>query len=122
MAEGLTQRYPYANPKGRVVPAVSDIDVHKRDRHMKATRALRAMVKGSGLTATEISHRIGRTGNYLSSLLSRGSVPSVETFASIAQACGCKLCLITPDETIQLDGWEAKSGARTDASAGERGV
>lgn len=75
---------------------------------MKATRALRMMVKNSGLTAIEISRRIGRTDNYLSSLLNRGSVPSVETFASIAEACGCRLCLVMPEQTVQLDGWEVE--------------
>ena len=73
---------------------------------MKATEALRMMVKKSDKTSVRISADIGRKHNYVASLLCRGSVPSVETFASIAEACGARLVLELPDETIQLDGWE----------------
>lgn len=73
---------------------------------MKATDALRLMVRSSGKTALEISARIGRKPNYVSSLLSRGSTPTVETFASIAEACGGQLLLSLPSQDIVLDGWE----------------
>ena len=75
---------------------------------MKATEALRRMVRNSGKTALQISKEIGRKPNYVSSLLHRGSTPTVETFASIAAACGAKLRLELPDETLDLDGWEVK--------------
>lgn len=75
--------------------------------HMKAPTALREMVMRCDKTAIQISTDIGRKPNYVSSLLNRGSVPTVETFASIANACGARLYLEMPDETIQLDGWES---------------
>lgn len=73
---------------------------------MKATEALRKMVRESGKSAIAISREIGRGPNYVSSLLSSGSVPSVETFASIARACDCELRLTTPTWDAGLDGWE----------------
>lgn len=79
---------------------------------MRATDALRFMIRESGLTATQISLKIGRKENYVSSLLSRGSVPSAETFASIAEACGCQLCLMLPQKHIQIDGWDVKVDQR----------
>ena len=84
---------------------------------MKATEALRVMVKGAGKSAMKISEEIGRTPNYVASIMNRGSVPSVETFASIAAACGARLVLELPDQSIELDGWQAKEQA--DPQAGE---
>ena len=85
---------------------------------MKATEALRVMVKGAGKSAMKISEEIGRTPNYVASIMNRGSVPSVETFASIAAACGARLVLELPDgESVELDGWQAKEQA--DPQAGE---
>lgn len=74
---------------------------------MKSTKVLKEIVKNSGKSAVQISREIGRKDNYVSSLLSSGSVPSVETFASIAQACGAQLCVVYPDRMIQMDGWQA---------------
>lgn len=76
---------------------------------MKATEALRKMVKSSGKTALSISKEIGRKPNYVSSLLHRGSTPTVETFASIAKACGATLRLEFADEVIELDGWDVRA-------------
>ncbi len=75
---------------------------------MKATEALRLMVRNAGKSAIAISKEIGRKPNYVASLMNRGSVPSVETFASIAEACGARLVLELPDETVELDGWQAQ--------------
>ncbi len=76
---------------------------------MKVPEALRRMVRGSGLTAIEISRKIGRKDNYVSSLLSRGSVPTAETLASIAEASGWRLCLVSDGETVDLDGWAVQA-------------
>ena len=74
---------------------------------MKTTDALRKIVKDSNKSAIQISREIGRRPNYVSSLLHSGSVPSCETFASIAAACGATLRVTTDaGETIVLDGWE----------------
>ena len=74
---------------------------------MKSTLVLKEMVRKSGKTAIQISREIGRKDNYVSSLIHSGSVPSVETFASIAQACGAQLCVVYPDRMVQMDGWDA---------------
>ncbi len=74
---------------------------------MKSTLVLREMIRRSGKTAVQISREIGRKDNYISSLMHSGCIPSVETFASIAGACGAKLCLVYPDKLIQMDGWKA---------------
>ena len=72
---------------------------------MKTTDALRKIVKDSNKSAIQISREIGRRPNYVSSLL--GSVPSCETFASIAAACGAELHVVTAEgETFVLEGWE----------------
>ena len=49
---------------------------------------VRDMVARSGLSMREVSRRIGRSDNYLSSMLRNDTVPSVDLFASIAHACG----------------------------------
>lgn len=72
---------------------------------MKTTEALRAVVRASGKSAIQISREIGRQPNYVSSLLHSGSVPSCETFASIAAACGASLQVVLDDEVMELDGW-----------------
>lgn len=72
---------------------------------MKAPDALKMIVKESDISAIEISSRIGRKSNYVSSLLSRGSTPTAETLATIAGACGYRLCLVRGNEAIDLDGW-----------------
>ena len=66
-------------------------------------------MRGSGLTAIEISRKIGRKDNYVSSLLSRGSIPTAETLASIAEASGWRLCLVSDGEMVDLDGWEVQA-------------
>ena len=74
---------------------------------MKTTDALRKIVKDSNKSAIQISREIGRRPNYVSSLLHSGSVPSCETFASIAGACGAELHVVTAEgETFVLEGWE----------------
>ena len=73
---------------------------------MKATAALRKIVRTSSKSAIQISPEIGRRPNYVSSLLHSGSVPSVETFASIAHACDAKVQVVFGDEVIDLDGWD----------------
>ena len=74
---------------------------------MKATAALRKMVRASSKSAIQISEEIGRRPNYVSSLLHSGSVPSVETFTTIARACGAEVQIVFNGEVISLDGWDA---------------
>ena len=73
---------------------------------MKTTDVLRMVVRNSGKSAIQISADIGRKPNYVSSLLHSGCVPSCETFAAIAKACGAQLQVSFDGEVIELDGWE----------------
>jgi transcriptional regulator with XRE-family HTH domain len=61
---------------------------------MDVQQAMRAMVDGSGMTHRQISARLGRYDSYVSQLLTRQSVPSVDTVAQVAHACGYRLELV----------------------------
>lgn len=71
---------------------------------METCEAIREMMEHGATTALEVSRRIGRSDNYISSMLSRGSVPSAQTLATIAEACGWHLCLVSEEETVRIDG------------------
>jgi transcriptional regulator with XRE-family HTH domain len=61
---------------------------------MDVQQAMRAMVDASGMTHRQISARLGRYDSYVSQLLTRQSVPSVDTVAQVAHACGYRLELV----------------------------
>jgi transcriptional regulator with XRE-family HTH domain len=61
---------------------------------MDVQQAMRAMVDASGMTHRQISARLGRYESYVSQLLTRQSVPSVDTVAQVAHACGYRLELV----------------------------
>jgi transcriptional regulator with XRE-family HTH domain len=61
---------------------------------MDVQQAMRAMVDVSGMTHRQISARLGRYDSYVSQLLTRQSVPSVDTVAQVAHACGYRLELV----------------------------
>jgi hypothetical protein len=61
---------------------------------MDVQQAMRAMVDASGMTHRQISARLGRYDSYVSQLLTRQSVPSVDTVAQVAHACGYCLELV----------------------------
>jgi hypothetical protein len=46
------------------------------------------------MTHRQISARLGRYDSYVSQLLTRQSVPSVDTVAQVAHACGYRLELV----------------------------
>ena len=73
---------------------------------MKTNDVLRKIVRESGRSAISISQEIGRRPNYVSSLLHSGSIPSCETFATIAAACGAELQVVKDGEVMVLDGWD----------------
>ena len=61
---------------------------------MDVQQAMRAMVDASGMTHRQISARLGRYDSYVSQLLTRQSVPSVDTVAQVAHACDYRLELM----------------------------
>lgn len=72
---------------------------------MKPVEALQQMVRQSGKSQRLISEEIGRTPTYVSSLLHDGSNPQIDTFVTIAKACGCKVIVEFPKHKVELDGW-----------------
>ena len=77
---------------------------------------LRAMVEQSGKSQRLISVEIGRHPTYVTSLLHGGSCPQVDTFASIAKACGCEVLVRFPEHEVEVEGWMITE--RTDAFLG----
>jgi hypothetical protein len=61
---------------------------------MDVQQAMRAMVDASGMRHRQISARLGRYDSYVSQLLTRQSVPSVDTVAQVAHACDYRLELV----------------------------
>ncbi len=60
---------------------------------MGAGDAIRKMMEVSGMTAVDLSRAIGRSDTYVSTTLSKGSVPRVDTLAAMAEAMGFELVL-----------------------------
>lgn len=67
---------------------------------------IRHMVDASGKSGVQVSREIGRSDNYLWSMLRNGTMPGVDLFVAIARACGYSVELTGPDfgtnETISL--------------------
>lgn len=73
---------------------------------MDATKVLRQMIEESGKSQRLISVEIGRHPTYIASLLHEGSMPQIDTFASIAKACGCEVFVHFPEREVEISGWE----------------
>ncbi len=67
---------------------------------------LREMVEQSGKSQRLISQEIGRRPTYVASLLHGGSYPQIDTFVTIAKACGCEVVVRFPEREIDLEGWQ----------------
>ena len=74
---------------------------------MKAYEALRVAAKLSGVPITDIGPRLGFHKSYVSTLISKGSTPRVDTLAAMARAIGWELCLVPkgkmPKSGLKLD-------------------
>ena len=72
---------------------------------MDASSAVRAMLKRSGLSSYRVSMGLGRHSSYVSTMLRRGSVPSADLLAKMADVCGYDLRLISRDglDSITID-------------------
>lgn len=60
---------------------------------MTSLEAVREMLEASGMSPYRVSLALGRSPNYISGMLRRGSVPSADLLAKIAGACGYELRL-----------------------------
>ena len=72
---------------------------------MGAGDAIRKMMESSGMTAVDLSRAIGRSDTYVSTTLSKGSSPRVDTLAAMAEARGFDLILrsVKKHEDIKLN-------------------
>lgn len=71
---------------------------------MESLQALRHMVSMSGKSTMAISRDMGIAEKYVGMTISRKSVPKLDTFADIAEACGYEVQIVGHDETIVIDG------------------
>ena len=72
---------------------------------MDALDAMRRTISTSGKSNRDIAREMGKSPTYLSSTLTRGSIPSIATAATIADACGYDLALVNraTGERIVID-------------------
>ncbi len=63
---------------------------------------IRFMVDYSGESMIKISRAIGRSDNYLSTMLSNGTKPSFSLMAQIANACGFGMVITGPDMAFEV--------------------
>ncbi|MBR3326035.1 MAG: hypothetical protein IKG22_01760 [Atopobiaceae bacterium] len=70
---------------------------------MNVTESIRRMCVQSGRGPVEVSGAIGRSRAFLSSALTRGTMPRVDTLAKVAQACGYQLVLESDTDRIEID-------------------
>jgi transcriptional regulator with XRE-family HTH domain len=61
---------------------------------MTSLDAVREMLGASGLSPYRVAVVLGRTPSYISGMLRRGSCPSADLLAKIADACGYSLQLV----------------------------
>ena len=76
---------------------------------MDARAVLREMLAKSNKSQRLISVEIGRHPTYVASLVHGGSYPQIDTFASIAKACGCEVIIRFPEEEVVIDGWQVNA-------------
>lgn len=67
------------------------------------------MIEKSGRSAAEISRDIGRSSNYISSMVYNMTVPRADLLADIAHACGYELQLVGHGETLDVPGGQFRS-------------
>lgn len=72
---------------------------------MNALQALNTAISHSGLTRSQVSTSTGRSRQYLTTILNRGTVPSPDAYADFADVCGYDLALIKRDgtEVLRID-------------------
>ena len=73
---------------------------------MTSLEAVRAMLDSSGVTPYRVALKIGRSPNFVSGMLRRGSCPSADLLARMAGACGYDLRLVprAGGDSLTVDG------------------
>ena len=72
---------------------------------MEACEILRHMVEASGKSYRQISKEIGRSESFVSATIAQGACPRLDTFASIAGACGYQVEVQSKTERLELVPW-----------------
>lgn len=72
---------------------------------MQAKAALNTIISQSGETKSALATMLGRSPNYVHSLVNKRTDPSVGTLVEVADVCGYDLALIKRDgsDTIIID-------------------
>ena len=70
---------------------------------MGVSDAIRRMCEESGQGVVGVSQQLGKSKMYLSGMISRHTVPRVDTLAQIAKVCGYKLVLESNDDRIEIE-------------------
>lgn len=70
---------------------------------MDTHEAIRAMMEGSRISGRALSVAMGKHPNFVSSTLTKGSVPRVDTLARMADVMGYRLVLEGRGERIPID-------------------
>ncbi|MEG2934552.1 MAG: helix-turn-helix transcriptional regulator [Gordonibacter sp.] len=65
---------------------------------MQTYEALRQAARLGGLSLNKVSRALGKPESYISSAISRGSVPRCDTMARMADVCGYSLALLPRDK------------------------
>lgn len=60
---------------------------------MDALTAMSAAITNSGMTNYAVSKVLGKSAAYVGATIARGSIPRVDTYATILNACGYDLLL-----------------------------
>lgn len=86
---------------------------------MNSSDALRAMVDRSGLSMRAASVASGRSPEFISGTVSRGSSPTLATAAELAAACGYALAFVptgdVPHGALVIDPTPARRPGAPDA-------
>lgn len=74
---------------------------------MKAIDAVKSAEESAGVLTTHIGRALGKRGNYVSAVASRGSTPQADTLAAMLGVCGYSLAAIphtdVPNSALVID-------------------
>lgn len=70
---------------------------------MNVTDAITHMCESSGQGVVSVSQQLGKSKMYLSGMISRHTIPRVDTLSQIAHACGYRIILESDTDRIVID-------------------
>lgn len=87
---------------------------------MDTLKAMQIMLGASDVTPYRAAKMLGRGSSYISGMVWRGSCPSTDLLARLADACGWRLVLLPPDGldvgALTIDGGAAPASAPADSA------